>query len=960
MLIEDDPEERATIRRALEADPQCEYTVIETATGADGFRLWRERRPDCVLLDYQLPDTDSLALLAAINPDALNPSVPALMLIGARDEALAVEARKSGAQYYLVKDECSPARLHLALQQAIEIVELRRKHKQAEEALNRYRLLAEVSRDIILLFHPDGQIIEVNQAAVDAYGYTRNELLSKSFYDIRAQETWAEIPELMRQVEQGAFQFETIHQRKDGSKFPVEASWSFTEHGAERVILSIIRDITARKRAEEALRDQAQLMALREDIRAAMVTTEALPALLQEATEALVKYLDVALARIWTLNEAGNVLELQASAGLYTHLNGPHGRVKVGQFKIGRIAQSAKPILTNDVLHDPNISDPEWARREGMVAFAGYPLTLKSRVLGVVAMFARHTLAEVVLNELANVADVITQVIQRKRAEDALRESEESFRGYFENIATGSAQINSEGRFFRVNDRYCEITGYTRDELLGGMGPLDLDHPEDSEADREQMARFMRGEDLPYETEKRYVRKDGRVVWVHVSASVVRDAAGKFRYTAGVIEDITERKWAEAELEQLLAEEQQARETAEVATRAKDEFLALVSHELRTPLTAILGYARITRSNPHDAAQVARNCEIIERSAKTQQQLIEDLLDTARIISGKLKLEVAPTDLRLVLEDAVAVTRTAAEAKRIDLVARLNDAPQEIFGDAARLRQIVWNLLQNAVKFTPEGGRVELRVERADQHALIIVSDTGQGINPEFLPHIFNRFSQSDMSRTRRYGGLGLGLALVKQLVELHGGTIEAASEGEGLGATFTVTLPLRAPVVASYLPPTSAIAGVRCGPQAIPLEDLPRLDSARVLVVDDQEEARMMVASTLSEWGAAVTAAASGQEALTLVDQEPFDALVCDIAMPDMDGYETLSRIRALERQRGVSFSKRLPAIALTALARPEDRLQALNAGFRMHVAKPVELAELIVVIANLIRDRQKNATLN
>ena len=418
--------------------------------------------------------------------------------------------------------------------------------------------------------------------------------------------------------------------------------------------------------------------------------------------------------------------------------------------------------------------------------------------------------------------------------------------------------------------------------------------------------------------------------------------------------DLIERKQVEAERERLLEQEQRLRQTAEAHNRAKDEFLSVVSHELRGPLNSILGYTRLTRANPHNAELVARYAEIIERNAKTQQQMTEDLLDTARIISGKLKLEPAPADLRLVLEDALTVVQLAAEAKQIELAASLGDEPVEIVGDAMRLQQVVWNLLQNAIKFTPAGGRVELRLERDDKQARIVVSDTGKGIEPEFLPHIFDRFSQSDMSQTRRHGGLGLGLALVKQLVELHGGTIEAASAGAG--ATFTVTLPLRAPQVAAQKPPR-AIAEVVSGQEAIPFADLPRLDGVRVLVVDDQEEARLLVAAALGQRGAAVTAVASGAEALALLDRTTFDALILDIAMPDEDGYTVLKKVRALEAERDAE-ADHIPAVALTAYGRSEDQLRALQAGFLLHVAKPVELPELVMVIASLTRNRQGNRT--
>ena len=341
-----------------------------------------------------------------------------------------------------------------------------------------------------------------------------------------------------------------------------------------------------------------------------------------------------------------------------------------------------------------------------------------------------------------------------------------------------------------------------------------------------------------------------------------------------------------------------------------------------------------------------------------QQQLIEDLLDTARIMTGKLKIEAAPTSLLNVLNEACSVVQPAAAAKRIELTTRLGTEPLMMIGDATRLQQIALNLLQNAIKFTPEGGQVALRLERDPTHARIIVSDSGRGIEPEFLPRVFERFSQSDTSRSRRYGGLGLGLALVRELVELHGGTIEAMSEGAGKGATFTVTLPLHALPTAAPPQEVQAVAEVRTGPDAVPLDNLPRLDGVRVLVVDDQPEARMLVARILGEWGAVLSTAACGDEAVTLLREQAFDVLVCDISMPDEDGYAVLRRIRRQESEQGVPPTQQIPAIALTALSRAEDRLRALEAGFQMHLAKPVEPAELIVVIASVMVNRQRGAS--
>jgi PAS domain S-box-containing protein len=525
---------------------------------------------------------------------------------------------------------------------------------------------------------------------------------------------------------------------------------------------------------------------------------------------------------------------------------------------------------------------------------------------------------------------------EAERVSAELRESEERFHTLADNISQLVWMADANGGRFWYNQRWLDFTGMTL-EAAQGWGWMKAYHPD-------HVDRVVKGYRLAWANGKRWEdtfplrSKTGEYRWFLAQAVPIRNAEGTLVSWFGTNTDVTER-------ERLLAQEQQLREVAEAHNRAKDDFLSLVSHELRTPLNAILGYSQMMRAKPNNTAAVERNSEIIERSARAQLRLIEDLLDTGRIISGKLKLVIAKADMRLVLEEAVEVVRPAAAAKRIDLTAQIDEAPREMLCDAARLRQVVWNLLQNAIKFTPEGGHVALRVERTERRVRIIIIDTGSGIEPEFLPAIFDRFTQKDMSRSRRHGGLGLGLALVKQLVEMHGGTIDAASEGAGEGATFTVTLPLNAPQAASQ--PTPAIAETGPGPAALPLEDMPRLDGLRTLVVDDHEDAREMVAEALGERGAAVTVATSGREALELLERSEFDALVCDIAMPEMDGYELIRRLRAMEKANG----RRMPAIALTALAHREDRLQALRAGFHAHVSKPVQLAELVITLAGVVR---------
>jgi signal transduction histidine kinase/CheY-like chemotaxis protein len=397
---------------------------------------------------------------------------------------------------------------------------------------------------------------------------------------------------------------------------------------------------------------------------------------------------------------------------------------------------------------------------------------------------------------------------------------------------------------------------------------------------------------------------------------------------------------AEEKRQQLLVSEQDARRTAEDANRLKDEFLSTVSHELRTPLTAINGWALMLRAGRLDAAQSARALDTIVRSAKSQNQLIGDLLDVSRIISGKMRLDIASLKLGSVIEAAVDTIRPAAEAKRIHLSALLDPAAEKVSGDAERLQQVVWNLLSNAVKYAPEGGRVEVRLELADSHVEIVVADNGQGIKPEFLPYVFERFRQEDSGTSRQQGGLGLGLAIVRHIVEMHGGTVRVASEGLGKGATFTVSLPIARVRPVSPEELRDKAADGRLAP-----ENPPSLAGLHVLFVDDDADARWLITMMLTNGGAEVRTAVSAPEALAVCAEWRPDILISDIGMPGEDGYTLIKKLRARESERG----GHIPAIALTAYGRGEDRMGALSVGYECHVPKPVDPAELLTVVANL-----------
>jgi PAS domain S-box-containing protein len=548
-----------------------------------------------------------------------------------------------------------------------------------------------------------------------------------------------------------------------------------------------------------------------------------------------------------------------------------------------------------------------------------------------------------------------TDIDDQKQAERSLRESKERLAGIVSSAMDAIITVDEDQHIVLFNEAAERMFGCPAAEAIGQ--PLDRFIPERF---RSVHTGYLRRHGETGGTSRvmgrlsalAALRADGTEFPIEATISSI-EVGGRRLYTV-IHRDITERKRAEAEREQL-AQEQTARAAAEAANRSKDEFLAMVSHELRSPLNAILGYSRMLRSCPMDRDAINKVIAVIERSAKAQLQIIEDLLDSARIITGKLRIELEPIDLVPVLEAALDTVRPMAEAKGVSLAADFGPAPEETLGDSTRLQQVVWNLLTNAVKFTPEGGRVELRMESGVDNVRITVIDTGKGIEPEVLPFVFDPLRQADSSSARRYGGLGLGLSLVKHLVELHGGTITAMSEGPGHGSTFTATLPRRQHKFIA--PPTPVIMPCEVRREgAISLDQALSLESVSVLMVDDQEEARVVLTQTLSEYGAQVAAVSSGAEALAFLSNPPEgkrpDVLILDIAMPDEDGYAVLKKVRGLEVERGGAVDQ-IPAIALTAYGRSEDRLRALQAGFHMYVSKPVEPAELVVAIASLMTRR-------
>ena len=454
------------------------------------------------------------------------------------------------------------------------------------------------------------------------------------------------------------------------------------------------------------------------------------------------------------------------------------------------------------------------------------------------------------------------------------------------------------------------------------------------------LARIRSGQSVDhFETVR--VRKDGRPIEVSITVSPIRGADGTVVGASKIARDIGAQRQVVRERAELLTRTQAARAEAEAANRSKDDFLTTLSHELRTPLNAVYGWAAMLQTGQMDESTRTRAIDAIMRNANAQVQLIDDLLDVSRIASGKLRLDPRPLEPRPVIEAAVEAVRPAALAKGIRLDLHLDPKAAAIIGDPNRLQQVVWNLLSNAVKFTPRSGSVRIALRERDSHVEIEVSDSGIGITPDLLPHVFERFRQGDSSSTRLQGGLGLGLTLVKQLVELHGGTVTAESRGVGQGATFTVRLPLRA----AGHPATAAPARPWTADGWVPVSSVSRLHGVRVLAVDDDRDGLALIAAILGQAGATVAVSHSAAEGFDMFVDETPDVLISDVEMPVEDGYSLIRRIRALEPARG----GRVPAIALTAYGRREDRLRSIGAGFSMHVPKPVDPSELLTLVASL-----------
>ena len=533
--------------------------------------------------------------------------------------------------------------------------------------------------------------------------------------------------------------------------------------------------------------------------------------------------------------------------------------------------------------------------------------------------------------------EAIDRVLAQARLQRQLVEAERARERaqHFHLLAEAIPQLvwttEPDGRIDYVSKQFVDYTGRPQSDALHDGWGLWLVHPDDYASTTSAWLEAVHTHD-EYEYQHRLRGADGEYRWFHSRARALRDQSGRISKWFGTSTDIDAQRRVAEERERLLAAERAARAEAERAARMKDEFVATLSHELRTPLNAIVGWAQFLLRDASDSARVNKGLQVIDRNARLQAQMVDDLLDLSRIISGKLRLDVQAVQLGQVIDDVISSLQPAADAKEISVSTELADTGS-IQGDPSRLQQVMWNLLSNAIKFTDRGGRVSVRLTERAGSVVIAVADTGLGISAEFMPHVFERFRQADASTTRQFGGLGLGLSIAKQLTELHGGRISVESPGPGLGATFSVELPV------------ARAARERASEDEPAAADPTRLAGLNVLVVEDEDDARELTRHILESLGARVTAVASTPAALAAFDLERPDVVVSDLGMPGEDGYELIRQLRI----RDASFGRLTPAAALSAQVRSEDRKRALMAGFQSHLAKPVDPLELSSVIAEL-----------
>ncbi|HEX8748597.1 MAG TPA: PAS domain S-box protein [Pyrinomonadaceae bacterium] len=854
---------------------------------------------------------------------------------------------------YPVKDEAGRVREVVLTHEDIT------KSKLIEEELRRseekYRSLLENANDIIYSHDLEGNYLTINRAGEEITGYTREEILGGlNIAQVVApgQLQFAKEMTMRKLKDPSPTVYEVDIITRDGRRLTLEVSTRISYRNNQPVAVEgIARDITERKRAE------AELQRSRDQIE--IILRGVAESITAQDSEGNLIYANDAAARALGFESAKELLEhpVQEIMQKYELLDETGEQFKREELP-GRIAlRDGRPASATICYRSRATGEERWS-------------------------FVQSTPVFDERGQVRFSINIFHDITERRRADQAQRFLAEAGAVMASSLDYEATLASVARMAVPTLADWCSVDVYDEDRNLKRLAVAHIDpkkvewahelqqrYPPDMDAEQgvPNVLRTGRSEIYPDITDEMLVA--GAIDEEHLrimreigfTSAIIVPLVTQGR-TLGVITFITAESARHYKQDDLVLAETLAHRAAiaidnarlysraQEANRMKDEFLATLSHELRTPLTSILGWSSMLRAGQLEADAAKRAIEAIERNAKAQRQIIEDLLDVSRIITGKLRLDVRDVEPVALIDTAIEAVRPAYEAKGVRIQKLPDAGVGKLTGDPSRLQQVFWNLLTNAVKFTPKGGRVEIRLVRTDSHVEISVSDTGQGISQEFLPYVFDRFRQADSTTTRRHGGLGLGLAIVRHLVELHGGTVRAESEGTGRGSTFTVTLPL----ISDYQRVvTEEVEHVLRRDDASPLECPERLDGLKILAVDDEADTRELLRVTLTKCGAEVTTAGSAQEALELFRSSRPDLLVSDIGMPDEDGYELIRRIREMPEEEGGSA----PAVALTAYARAEDRLRSLRSGYQMHVAKPVELAELIAVVASLAGRRRSKS---
>lgn len=768
--------------------------------------------------------------------------------------------------------------------------------------------------DFVYVFDLEGRFAFVNKALLDLWGLQLSDAVGKNFFDLGyppelAGRLQAQIQQVI-QTRQGLSD-ETPYTSPtgEGGIFEYIFAPAIGPDGEVEYVAGTTRDISRQHQAYAALqRSEDNFRGLAEKLR--------------ESEERASNIVESIADGFMTLDRDWHITYLNPRG--HEVLQAP---VQAESSLLGRVLWDAFPGAVGTVFEE---NYRRALQEQVTVTFEAHYPPLGIWV-DVRAYPARHGLSIYFLD-----------ITERKQVEQRLRDSEQHFRLLADTLPQMVWVTRPDGYHEYYNRRWYEFTGMAEGSTDGDRW-AGLVHAEDRERATAHWQQCL-ASGKTYEIEYRLRHHSGEYRWTLGRAMPVRNSHGMIERWFGTCTEIHAMKMLTEEREQLLESERAARTQAERAGRLKDDFLATLSHELRTPLGAILGWTYVLSSGKTGTEDLRRGLEVIERNARAQAQLIDDLLDMSRVISGKLRLEVQALDPVSFVEAAIETVMPAALAKDIRIDTALSPGGSRISGDADRLQQVVWNLLSNAIKFTPAGGHVHVRLSHTDGHVRIDVQDSGRGIEAEFLPHVFDRFRQADSSRSRSYGGLGLGLSIVKQLVELHGGTVSVASQGLNMGTTFSVNLPEQTTVKAAHDPASDdATPRVEAAPDLASAS----LAGIKILVVDDEPDIREIIRRVLANRDADVSVASSATEALALIPLLRPTVLISDIGMPEIDGYEFLRQVRMLDEEAG----RDTPAVALTAFARGQDRSRALAAGYLAHVSKPVNPAQLLATIAAISR---------